>query len=86
MEREINFFHAGGPCHIEISPLICAANQWTKFYMIGTSVMKELIEYLIFVHRWHHINETISLFVFLVLFGFQEFDFNIITSLSLCGN
>ena len=28
--------------HIEISPLICRANQWTGFYMIGTSVMKEL--------------------------------------------
>ena len=28
---------------MEISPLICFANQWTGFYMIGTSVMKELI-------------------------------------------
>ena len=27
---------------IETSPLICSANQWTGFYMIGTSVMKEL--------------------------------------------
>ena len=32
----------GGLCHIEISPLICSANQWTAFYMIGTFVMKEL--------------------------------------------
>ena len=23
-------------------PIICRANQWTGFYMIGTSVMKEL--------------------------------------------
>ena len=37
-------FHDGGPYHIENSPLICYANQWTGFYMIGTSVMKELIE------------------------------------------
>ena len=32
----------GSPYHIETSPLICSANQWTGFYMIGTSVMKEL--------------------------------------------
>ena len=27
---------------METSPLICRVNQWTGFYMIGTSVMKEL--------------------------------------------
>ena len=32
----------GGSYHIETSPLVCSANQWTSFYMIGTSVMKEL--------------------------------------------
>ena len=31
-----------GPYHIVTSPLICRENQWTGFYMIGTSVMKEL--------------------------------------------
>ena len=36
-------FHGGGPCHIETSPLICWANQWTGFYMVGITVMKELI-------------------------------------------
>ena len=35
-------FHDGGPYHIETSPLIYRANQWTDFYMIGTTVMKEL--------------------------------------------
>ena len=35
---------SGGPYHIETSPLICWANLWTGFYMIGTTVMKELIE------------------------------------------
>ena len=30
------------PSHIETSPLIYSANQWTGFYMIGTSFMKEL--------------------------------------------
>ena len=29
--------------HTETSPLICRANQWTGFYMMGTSVMKELM-------------------------------------------
>ena len=32
--------HDGGPYVIEISPLICRANKWTGFYMIGTSVME----------------------------------------------
>ena len=27
---------------METSPFICRANQWTSFYMIGTSVMKKL--------------------------------------------
>ena len=27
---------------METSPLICAVNQWTGFYMITASVMKEL--------------------------------------------
>ena len=35
-------FHDGDLCHIETSPLIFRGNQWTGFYMIGTSVMKEL--------------------------------------------
>ena len=34
--------HDGGSCHIETSPLICRANQWTCIYMIETFVMKEL--------------------------------------------
>ena len=34
--------HDGGCHYIETSPLICFANQWTGFYMITASVMKEL--------------------------------------------
>ena len=30
---------------MEASPLICSANQWDGFYMIGTPVMKELIPF-----------------------------------------
>ena len=37
----VSLFHNGGPYHIEISPLTRNANQWTSFYMKGTSVMKE---------------------------------------------
>ena len=28
---------------METSPFICGANKWTAFYMITTSVMKELM-------------------------------------------
>ena len=35
-------FHDVGRYHIETSPLICRANQWTGFYMIMAYVMKEL--------------------------------------------
>ena len=34
--------HERGHYHIEISASICRANQWTGFYMIETSVMKDL--------------------------------------------
>ena len=37
-----NSFHDGGRYHIETSPLIFRANQWTGFYMITASAMKEL--------------------------------------------
>ena len=35
-------FDNGGPYHIDTSPSICSANQCTGFYMIRTSVEKEL--------------------------------------------
>ena len=35
-------FHDGDRYYIETSPLICDANQWTDFYMILASVVKEL--------------------------------------------
>ena len=38
----LELFHDGGRFHIETSPLICSANQWTGFYMITASIMKEL--------------------------------------------
>ena len=38
----VYIFHDGGSYHIETSPLIYSANQWTDFYIIGVSVMKEL--------------------------------------------
>ena len=44
INANFNFFDDGGPYHIETSPLISSANQWTGFYVIGTSVMKELIK------------------------------------------
>ena len=38
----INLFHDGGPYHIETSPSLCSADQWTGFYMIGIYIMKVL--------------------------------------------
>ena len=34
--------HGGSTYYIETSPFICRANQWTGFFMIDTSVVKEL--------------------------------------------
>ena len=39
---DIYLFHDGGCYHIETSPLICGANQWTGFYMVTAFVMREL--------------------------------------------
>ena len=41
-QRQVSIFYDGGPYHIETSPLICFADQWTGFYVKGTSNMKEL--------------------------------------------
>ena len=41
--RNIYLFRDGGPYHIETSPLICSVNQWAGFYLVGISVMKELL-------------------------------------------
>ena len=47
-KRKAKLFHDGVRYHIETSPLICRANQWTGFYMITTSVMKKLnTEYIV---------------------------------------
>ena len=48
---KLNSFHDGGRYHIETSPLICSANQWTGFYTIMASVMKELN--ICFLHIYH---------------------------------
>ena len=46
---------------METSPLICFENQWTSFYMVGTSVMKELkkldeVKNFIEVNGSNHLN------------------------------
>ena len=38
----IYLLNDGGSCLTETSPFICSANQWTGFYVIGITVMKEL--------------------------------------------
>ena len=43
LQRTLETLHSfGGLSHIKNSPLICRANQWTGFYVIGNSVIKEL--------------------------------------------
>ena len=51
----------GGSYHIETSPLICRANQWTDFYMIGTSVMKEFM-LIVFNWIWVYSSESLQLY------------------------
>ena len=38
----LNSFMTGDRYHIETSPFICSVDQWTGFYMITASVLKEL--------------------------------------------
>ena len=40
--ENFNFLTKGRSYHVGTSPLICRANQWTGFYMITASVMKDL--------------------------------------------
>ena len=59
-------FHDGGRSHIETSPLICSANQWTGFYMITASVMKGLNAML-----WVPVSKTYSkINTYLKVWGF----------------
>ena len=44
--RKDQLFHDGGRYHIETSPLICSANQWTGFYMITAPVIKEFKDWM----------------------------------------
>ena len=36
-------FHDGSSCRIKTGPLICSADHWTGFCIIGTSFMKDSI-------------------------------------------
>ena len=40
--NKVSLIHERGPYHIETIPFICSVNEWTGFFMIGTSVMEEL--------------------------------------------
>ena len=46
----IQLCHDGGTYYVKTSPLICKANQWTGFYMLGTSVMKKLNSKMIYTN------------------------------------
>ena len=55
-------FHGGGRYHIETE--LCWANQWTGFYMITASVMKELKQFkfsVLYCHRcWQNFYVSFS--------------------------
>ena len=61
-------------CQIETSPLICSANQWTRFCIIGTSAIKDSRRSLstytesLFLHVVKH---NLLFFVFIFLSGFS---------------
>ena len=60
-------FHDGGPYHTETRPLIYRLNQWTGFYIIGTSAMEQLNSNLpIQTQTWHWKNLKIQIFYFIV--------------------
>ena len=44
IHRVFQLFHGKDTFHIETCTLICYVNQCTGFYVIGTSVMKELTQ------------------------------------------
>ena len=42
LDDKLQLFHGGDTYYTETSPFICRTNLWTAFYIIETSVMKEL--------------------------------------------
>ena len=63
-------FQDEGPYHIEPSPSICSANQWTGFSMIKPFAMKELIV----IHRFPgFFSKFFRLFSILLLVIFSNF-------------
>ena len=66
---------------METSPMICRANQWTGFYMIMASVMKELKSntcliiplYICSENKFIEIFQTFSLSTMVVEFFFIHF-------------
>ena len=43
ISRVFQLPHDGSPYHIETNLLICTPDEWTRFYIMGSSVKKELI-------------------------------------------
>ena len=66
----------GSSCQIETSPLICSANQWTRFCIIGTSAIKDSRRSLstctesLFLHVVKH---NLLFFFFSIWLFFREY-------------
>ena len=74
--KDHELFHDGGRYHIETSPLICGADQWTGFYMKTAFVNRELNKLRndkvsqidIIINKLDHSDNTTILWVFLLIF------------------
>ena len=71
---QYHLFYDGGSCLIETSPLICSANQWTGFCIIGISAMKDsrysssTYTKSLFLHVKHNLLFLVLLFFFYLAF------------------
>ena len=78
---ESTLFHDGGCYHIETSPLIYRANQWTGFYMIAVSVMKELTTQHIHITTHPMCWSCVSSYVLFMSIILWQYDFDCYNSL-----
>ena len=79
-------FHEGDPYDIKISPwMICSTNHWTGFYIIETSVLKELnnaifterkyLDYQVcFIWYWLFSPFEIFIFIYMTLIKFNDYN------------
>ena len=68
IHRVFQLFHGKDTFHIETCTLICYVNQCTGFYVIGTSVMKELTQKTFTTPQSHTKEKSFHAFSFAKIF------------------